>query len=116
MNKTLDNFGFGLSIVFILLYWHAFDEVDLLGLNDLLGIAYLEINTIKSYTIGLFLTQLFIFGNLVFSEPPRTACYVLRTIGWLLILLGYLVFLMLNGGMDLETLLRQPGGGINRFD
>ena len=116
MNKTLDNFGFGLSIVFVLLYWHSFAEADLLSINQIFGITELNIRLMKSITVGLFLTQLFMFGNLVFFEPSRSACYVLRTIGWLLILLGYLIFLLLNGGMDLETLLRQPGGGINRFD
>jgi hypothetical protein len=116
MGKTLDNFGFGLSIVFALLYWHSFEDTDLLNLNGFLGLSDISLHIVTTYTVVVFLTQAIVFGNLVFSDQGVITRNILRITGWSLILLGYICFLYLNGGVDLETLLNKRGGGINRFN
>ena len=116
MGKTLDNFGLGLSIVVALLYWHSFVDGDRLNLSGIADPANISINTVTTYIVLVFLTQIFIFCNLVFANPGKTTCVILRTSGWVLIFLGYLFFLYLSEGFDLREILLKPGGGISRFD
>ena len=115
MGKTLDNFGLGLSVVFALLYGHSFGGSDNQDLGGIAGLPNISINVITTYTVIVFLTQIFAFGNLIFSNHGKVTIVILRTIGWGLILVGYIFFLYLNGDVDIEALLRQPGGGINRI-
>ncbi|MEM7193341.1 MAG: hypothetical protein AAF402_00235 [Pseudomonadota bacterium] len=115
MGKTLDHFGLGLSFVVAILYWHSFPE----GQVHTLGSGFLNqgisVNSVAVYTIFVFLTQLFAFGNLIFNNPSPTVTISLRLLGWSLIIFGYVFFLYLSGNINVMELLNQPGGGVNRF-
>lgn len=115
MGKTLDKFGLGLSVVFVLLYGHTFSGNDQHDLSGFPGLSNGSVNVIITYTVIIFLTQTLVFGNLIFSNHGKFAVSILRTIGWALIFIAYIFFLYLNADVDIAALLRQPGGGINRF-
>ncbi len=116
MGPTLDKFGFGLSIVFVLLYWQLFNDADQNNLAH--RITWMNINTTVgiAYTVTIFLTEVLVFTHLIFSSNNKTSFILLRSIGWLLILVGYVLFIYLNQGTDGWELLNKRGGGFNRFE
>ena len=116
MANTLDKFGFGLSIVLLLLYWHTFNNLDQSGFQHSIGTFTINSNIGMAYTVSIFFTEIFVFGQLIFGKNEKLSCIILRSVGWLLILLGYGLFLYLGGGDgNYWDILNQRGGGFNRF-
>ena len=115
MGRTLDNFGFGLSIVVAMMFWQTFNVTDPIPSDSLVSENPISPSIVTAYTIVVFLTQMLIFGHLIFKKSSQTVVLVLRVCGWSLILFGYFFYLYLTQGLDIMALLQQPGGGINRF-